>query len=60
MVRITPSDARKMADAYSKVYAPQEEETPESSTESAPESESEYQSEIEAAAAKLSSQDEDA
>ena len=29
MVRITPSDAKKMMDAYSKVYAPKEEETPE-------------------------------
>ena len=25
MVRITPSDARKMYDAYNKVYAPKEE-----------------------------------
>ena len=25
MVRITPSDAKKMMDAYSKVYAPKEE-----------------------------------
>ena len=29
MVRITPSDARKMMDAYNKVYAPPEEEKPE-------------------------------
>ena len=29
MVRITPSDAKKMMDAYSKVYAPKEEEAPE-------------------------------
>ena len=29
MVRITPSDAKKMMDAYNKVYAPPEEETPE-------------------------------
>ena len=28
MVRITPSDARKMMDAYNKVYAPPEEEKP--------------------------------
>ncbi len=29
MVRITPSDAKKMMDAYSKVYAPKEESKPE-------------------------------
>ena len=29
MVRITPSDARKMMDAYNKVYAPKEEPKPE-------------------------------
>ena len=29
MVRITPSDARKMYDAYNKVYAPKEEPKPE-------------------------------
>ena len=28
MVRITPSDARKMYDAYNKVYAPKEEPKP--------------------------------
>ncbi len=36
MVRITPSDARKMMDAYNKVYAPPEQEAPpetEASTE---------------------------
>ena len=36
MVRITPSDARKMYDAYNKVYAPKEEPKPE--TEAASES----------------------
>ena len=29
MVRITPSDAKKMMDAYNKVYAPKNEEAPE-------------------------------
>ena len=29
MVRITPEDAAKMKDAYAKVYAPKEEEVPE-------------------------------
>ena len=29
MVRITPSDAKKMMDAYNKVYAPKKEEAPE-------------------------------
>ena len=29
MVRITPSDAKKMMDAYNKVYAPKTEEAPE-------------------------------
>ena len=29
MVRITPSDAKKMMDAYSKVYAPKEEDATE-------------------------------
>ena len=36
MVRITPSDAKKMMDAYNKVYAPPEQEAPpetEASTE---------------------------
>ena len=29
MIRITPKDAKGMMDAYSKVYAPKEEEAPE-------------------------------
>jgi len=43
MVRITPSDARKMYDAYSKVYAPKEEPKPE--TEAAVEEPAEEESE---------------
>ena len=42
MVRITPSDARKMYDAYNKVYAPKEEPTPE--TEAAAETPAEQES----------------
>ena len=42
MVRITPSDARKMYDAYNKVYAPKEEPKPE--TEAAAESPAEEES----------------
>ena len=42
MVRITPSDARKMYDAYNKVYAPKEEPKPE--TEAASESPAEEES----------------
>ena len=43
MVRITPSDARKMYDAYNKVYAPKEEPKPE--TEASAESPAEGESE---------------
>ena len=43
MVRITPSDAKKMMDAYNKVYAPKEEEVPE--TEAAVEEPAEEESE---------------
>ena len=42
MVRITPSDARKMYDAYNKVYAPKEEPKPE--TEAASETPAEEES----------------
>ena len=42
MVRITPSDARKMYDAYNKVYAPKEEPKPE--TEAATETPAEKES----------------
>ena len=42
MVRITPSDARKMYDAYNKVYAPKEEPKPE--TEAASEAPAEEES----------------
>ena len=42
MVRITPSDARKMYDAYNKVYAPKEEPKPE--TEAAAETPAEQES----------------
>ena len=42
MVRITPSDARKMYDAYNKVYAPKEEPKPE--TEAAAEAPAEQES----------------
>ena len=42
MVRITPSDARKMYDAYNKVYAPKEEPKPE--TEAATETPAEEES----------------
>ena len=43
MVIITPSDARKMYDAYNKVYAPKEEEAPE--TEASVEEPAEEESE---------------
>ena len=43
MVRITPSDAKKMMDAYTKVYAPKEEPKPE--TEAATEPPAEEESE---------------
>jgi len=43
MVRITPSDAKKMMDAYSKVYAPKEEEA--SETEATVETPAEEESE---------------
>ena len=42
MVRITPSDAKKMMDAYTKVYAPKEEPKPE--TEAATEAPAEEES----------------
>ena len=42
MVRITPSDARKMYDAYNKVYAPKEEPV---ETEAASEEPAEEESE---------------
>ena len=42
MVRITPSDAKKMMDAYTKVYAPKEEPKPE--TEAASEAPAEEES----------------
>ena len=42
MVRITPSDARKMYDAYNKVYAPKEAPKPE--TEAASEAPAEEES----------------
>ena len=42
MVRITPSDAKKMMNAYSKVYAPKEEPKPE--TEAATEKPAEEES----------------
>ena len=45
MVRITPSDARKMMDAYSKVYAPPEEEKPETEASAETESPAEEESE---------------
>ena len=43
MVRITPSDAKKMYDAYNKVYAPKEEPKPE--TEATGETPAEEESE---------------
>ena len=43
MVRITPSDARKMYDAYNKVYAPPEQE--ETETEASVEEPTEEESE---------------
>ena len=43
MVRITPSDARKMYDAYNKVYAPPEQE--ETETEASVEEPAEEESE---------------
>ena len=43
MVRITPSDARKMYDPYNKVYAPKEEPKP--GTEAAVEEPAEEESE---------------
>ena len=45
MVRITPSDARKMMDAYNKVYAPPEEEKPETEASAETESPAEKESE---------------
>ena len=45
MVRITPSDAKKMMDAYSKVYAPKEEETPETEASAEEETSDEEESE---------------
>ena len=41
MVRITPSDAKKMMDAYSKVYAPKEEPKPETEAAAEPPAEEE-------------------
>ena len=41
MVRITPSDARKMYDAYNKVYAPKEEPKPETEATTEPPAEEE-------------------
>tara|TARA_B100001939_G_C16767896_1_gene541273 strand:+ start:705 stop:839 length:135 start_codon:yes stop_codon:yes gene_type:complete len=41
MVRITPSDAKKMMDAYSKVYAPKEEPKPETEAATEPPAEEE-------------------
>ena len=41
MVRITPSDARKMYDAYNKVYAPKEEPKPETEAATEPPAEEE-------------------
>ena len=41
MVRITPSDAKKMMDAYTKVYAPKEEPKPETEAASEPPAEEE-------------------
>ena len=46
MVRITPSDARKMMDAYNKVYAPPEQEAP-PETEASAEEESSDEEESE-------------
>ena len=43
MVRITPSDAKKMMDAYSKVYAPKEE--PKTETEASADAPAEEESE---------------
>ena len=45
MVRITPSEAKKMMDAYSKVYAPKEEETPETEASAEEETSDEKESE---------------
>ena len=41
MVRITPSDAKKMMDAYNKVYAPKEEPKPETEAATEPPAEEE-------------------
>ena len=41
MLRITPSDAKKMMDAYSKVYAPKEEPKPETEAATEPPAEEE-------------------
>jgi len=41
MVRITPSDAKKMMDAYTKVYAPKEEPKPETEAATEPPAEEE-------------------
>tara|TARA_B100000424_G_scaffold86182_1_gene64453 strand:+ start:82 stop:222 length:141 start_codon:yes stop_codon:yes gene_type:complete len=46
MVRITPSDAKKMMDAYNKVYAPPEQEAP-PETEASAEEESSDEEESE-------------
>ena len=45
MVRITPSDARKMMDAYNKVYAPPEQEAPETEASAEEETSDEEESE---------------
>ena len=45
MVRITPSDARKMYDAYNKVYAPKEEPQVESEPSEEPATEPEASTE---------------
>ena len=41
MVRITPSDAKKMMDTYTKVYAPKEEPKPETEAATEPPAEEE-------------------
>ena len=41
MVRITPSDAKKMMDAYTKVYAPKEEPKPDTEAATEPPAEEE-------------------
>ena len=47
MVRITPSDAKKMMDAYSKVYAPKEEPKVEAEPATEPEAATETPAEKE-------------